>query len=404
MFDTLRKNRFVMVNKSRFSGMSEANLRYMLYLVLCEHREGDLLGICSTNLDLSKSMARRQKAIMASLGVYDMEESRETILEFPKSRIQWMPSDPSSLRGYNPSYVALEEYFHTDFTTDLFAVVDSFSIRSPTVQILGISTPGGMQGGGYEMWNAKDSIYNRITISYKDCINLMYTEQQLEKLRLTSPSFSQEYENKFSYSKTGSTFTTQSIDQCITSKPITHNPNSVCFTGWDTGFSAPSAAVVGQLSDGYFEILHAKEYEQKQADFEGMVDEAVRLFNEYDVEYMYLDGSSPSFVSAVRERCGLDPDYNSIITRNKANKIPWDTGLYIIPIAFGKYNRDMLFNAKILLEKNGVRIPQDKTELIDFLRNCKDSDGRILKKLSPHNHVGDALLLALRGIELEGDQ
>lgn len=117
-----------------------------------------------------------------------------------------MPSDPQSLRGWTCAYVALEEYFHTDLTTDLFAVVDSFSIRRPDIQILGISTPCGLAGGGYGMWNQKDSIYTKVTISYKDCVGLMYTAGQLEKLRLTSPSFSQEYENRFSYVKQGSTF------------------------------------------------------------------------------------------------------------------------------------------------------------------------------------------------------
>lgn len=60
----------------------------MLYLILCEQREGDFLGICSTNLDLSKSMARRQKQIMAEIDIHNFEESRETILEFPRARIQ----------------------------------------------------------------------------------------------------------------------------------------------------------------------------------------------------------------------------------------------------------------------------------------------------------------------------
>lgn len=157
------------------------------------------------------------------------------------------------------------------------------------------------------------------------------------------------------------------------------------------------------MNNGWFEIIHAKEYEQKTlgADFEGMIEEAARLFMEYNCEKMFVDGSNPSFISSLREHCGLDPNYNEIIQRNKANKIEWDTGLYIIPIAFNKYARDMVFNTKTMLERGGIKIGQDKTELINALKNCKDQDGRILKRLVPNNHVLDCLFLSTRAVELD---
>lgn len=399
----LQQKRFLMINKSRFSGLSEFSCRYMLFRILAEAIEGDSIGICSTNASLSASMARRQKKIMSDLGVYDFEDSKETVLQFPNSRIQWHASDPITLRGYTPhGLVVLDEFFHADYTADVFSVVDSFSIRSPTVQILGISTPAGQVGGGYQMWTAKESIYERVTVSADDCVNLMYTKEQLDNLIRASPSVQQEYFNRFGYSREGSTFRADAVSKSIVKEPIEFNPMARVWGGFDVGFSAPSAMCIGQLSDGYFQILFAKEFEQKNdPDFYDMVDTCAAAINEYGVEKMFIDSSAPSFISSVCEKVGQNRNYMDDIQRNKMNKLPFDTGLRVVPIPFNKFSKDMLFSAKIMLEKGGIQIPEQCTELVDFLRSAKDADGHLLKKVTSKHHIGDAFMLSMRGIELD---
>lgn len=44
----------------------------------------------------------------------------------------------------------------------------------------------------------------------------------------------------------------------------------------------------------------ARSYQQKTADFLSMVDECVGLINQFGITKMFVDGSAPSFISAVR--------------------------------------------------------------------------------------------------------
>ncbi len=372
----------------------------MLWLVLAKQVKGDLIGICSTNAELSRSMARRLKAILLQHGV--IFDERETVLTFPHARIQWFPSDPTAIGGYSPIFCCLDEWGHEDFSSNVWSAIDSYSIRSKESMIYAISTPGSIDTAGFQVWSQKESIYERITINWRDCVDKMFTMEQLNKLRSGSSSFSQEYENRFGVVVSGSTFSTSSIDAAITNKPTEPVYGASRYMGWDVGFSAASAATIITLVDGYAVVLHSQQYEQKdQHDFYNMVETCASLILEYDIDKCWIDSSAPSLIKAVAERLGLE-EPSAVITRNKQNKLPWDTSLRVIPFAFSKYGRDSLYNAKLMLEQNDIKIHSDFTELIEYLRTCKDQEGLVLKKQIQYHHTGISFLMALSGVELNG--
>ena len=134
-----------------------------------------------------------------------------------------------------------------------------------------------------------------------------------------------------------------------------------------------------------------------------MVETCVSLIQEYYIDKCWIDSSAPSFIKAVCECLNLE-EPSAVIARNKANEIPWDIGLRVIPFAFSKYGRDSLYTAKMMLENNGIngiKIHQDFTELIEYLRTCKDTEGLVIKKQTQYHHTGDSFLMSLSGCELD---
>jgi hypothetical protein len=129
------------------------------------------------------------------------------------------------------------------------------------------------------------------------------------------------------------------------------------------------------------------------------------LMSKYQVDKVYIDGANPSFIKSLKLEIGEDPDYDEVISRNKATKFGNGTeNMRIIPVNFNSEHKAMLGHCKMILENDGGRIainPDRFDKLISALRTAVDNDGILDKESTSYNDIFDAFRLALKFYHFE---
>jgi hypothetical protein len=115
--------------------------------------------------------------------------------------------------------------------------------------------------------------------------------------------------------------------------------------------------------DGVVNVLHAEEYHRP--DFNEMISTTVRLLDEYGITFegrsrIFVDGANPSFIRALKEALDEDSNYEQQIAFfKKQYPSVYDLqflqqNMFVIPVPFAKYHREMLAHCKEMLEyRNG---------------------------------------------------
>ena len=137
--------------------------------------------------------------------------------------------------------------------------------------------------------------------------------------------------------------------------------------GLDPGFGSSNFGVcITELVDGPVNIIHAEEYQRPNCN--QMINTTVRLLDEYDIRFdnrcrMFVDGANPSFIRALKARVSEDTEYEDQINRwkseNGANIVDlhWLTdNMFVLPVAFSKYHKDMLSHCEEVMEYDGGKI------------------------------------------------
>ena len=151
----------------------------------------------------------------------------------------------------------------------------------------------------------------------------------------------------------------------------------------------------------------AEEY--PRPDFNEMIETTVRLIDEYDIRFdnscrIFVDGANPSFIRALKARVNEDTEYLEQINRwksyNGANivTLKWLTNnMFVLPVAFSKYHKEMLAHTKEVLEyHNGlVAIYPSHNKLITALRTAVEKDGTLDKEATSHDDCFDSFRLSL---------
>jgi hypothetical protein len=121
-----------------------------------------------------------------------------------------------------------------------------------------------------------------------------------------------------------------------------------------------------------------------------MINTTVRLLEEYNITFegrsrIFLDGSNPSFCRALKERLDEDTNYEHLISYlKKQYPSVYDLqslqeNMFVIPIPFSKYHKEMLAHTKEMLEyRNGlVATHPGFNKVIMYLRTAvENGEGR----------------------------
>ena len=90
--------------------------------------------------------------------------------------------------------------------------------------------------------------------------------------------------------------------------------------GIDPAFgSSAFGIVITQRVDNQIQIMHAEEYQRP--DFNQMISVVWDLFRRFGkINKIYIDGSNPSFIRALKIQIGEDEEYEEIIREAKSRK------------------------------------------------------------------------------------
>ena len=156
-------------------------------------------------------------------------------------------------------------------------------------------------------------------------------------------------------------------------------------------------------------VIHAEEYQRP--DFNKMINTTVRLRDEYDIKFdnrcrIFVDGANPSFIRALKARVSEDTEYEDQINRwkseNGANIVAlhWLTdNMFVLPVAFSKYHKDMLLHCEEVMEYDGGKIAINPSfnKLIVALRTAVEKgEGTLDKEATGHDDLLDAFRMSLQ--------
>jgi hypothetical protein len=144
------------------------------------------------------------------------------------------------------------------------------------------------------------------------------------------------------------------------------------------------------------QIMHAEEYQRP--DFNQMLSTVWYLFRRFGkINKIYIDGSNPSFIRALKIQIGEDEEYEEIIKEAKSRKRNYEHDMDVVPVNFSTEHKSMLGNCKMLLEREGgyIAINPKFDKLITSLRTAVENDGILDKEATSYDDVFDAFRLAL---------
>lgn len=432
LFDTLQSNKHVWIKKATGLGVTEFIPRYMAWLCFNGRvRPNPLSPVISNSqmciltgprIELAITLIDRMKRLFSTLEGRNSANSaqfqfdtKETVIELNGVHIEAYPSHHlDSMRGLKDvSFIYLDEadFFPPGQQQDARDVSERYIAKS-NPHIVMVSTPNAPEGLFERIEKEPEStrLYKRILLDYTYGLGKIYAEDEIIQAK-QSPSFEREYNLKY-LGLIGNVFHTKDIEAAIEkgkkmiSKSNTYTQKSV---GLDPGFGSSNFGVcITELRDGLVHVLHAEEY--PRPDFNAMIQTTVNLLHKYDIRFdnscrIFVDGANPSFIRALKGRVAEDTEYEEQIIRwksyNGANVITlkWLTdNMFVLPVTFNRYHKEMLAHTKKLMEYGGgmVAINPEHTKLITALRTAVEKgEGSLDKEATSHDDLFDAFRLSL---------
>jgi hypothetical protein len=227
------------------------------------------------------------------------------------------------------------------------------------------------------------------------------TQEEIDKAK-ASPSFEREYNLKY-LGLIGNVFHTKDIEAAI-QKGTGYSPDQINYyfqksMGIDPAFgSSAFGIVVTQRVDGQIQIMHAEEYQRP--DFNEMLDVVWGLLRRFvKIHKIYIDGSNPSFIRALKIQIGEDERYEEVIKEAKSIRLDYEHDMDVVPVSFAAEHRSMLGNCKMFLERDGGYLainPKKFDKLITSLRTTVEyNDGVLDKEATSYDDIFDAFRLAM---------
>lgn len=161
--------------------------------------------------------------------------------------------------------------------------------------------------------------------------------------------------------------------------------------GIDMGFGSSRSAFVelGEW-DGKLHVTHATEFERP--DFNDMVHHAMSRITKSGVGKVFVDGSNPEYIKALKKLLTERTDYDAVMKDNPY----YERSMKVVPVYFAQENLSMLTWAQQVASERQLLVHSDFKDLITQMRSARTNEkGTLDKKLKSFDLI-DALFLALR--------
>ena len=368
--------------------------------------------VTGPNKELAIGLVERYKRLFSEKALVSFDDEQATAIlndivvrAYPSHKLEGM----RSLTDVKFVFFDEADYFGKMWQDEARVVAERYLGKSQP-KIVMVSTPKAPGGLFERIENEQQEvcIYERMKLPYDIGIGTMYTRQQIE-LAKRSPSFEREYNLKY-LGLIGNIFKDAQISLATSdSYPIVPSLYAKKVIGIDPGFG-PSAIgiVVAQLLNGQIQILYAEEFDRP--DFADMVNLTFQLIGKYElVNRIYIDGSFPAFVKAIKRQLGPDEyadTYETVLGEfyrrlGKQTSMTVEEAfprMRVIPISFAKDHKNMLQNVMKLIESGYIRIHPRFEKLITSLRTASTTNIEydLDKEKTSYDDIFDAFRLSMR--------
>jgi hypothetical protein len=399
------KHKHLWVKKSTGLGVTEFFLRLMAWLCLRnnDYRNSQMCVVTGPNIDIAIKLIKRMKGLFEPK-LHVTFDSKETVLELNGCTIEAYPSNHiDAYRALdNPKFILIDkaDFFRKGEQEDVRHVSERYIAKSDPYIVM-VPTPNAPDGlfEHIEKEDEETCLYKRLLLDYTYGLGRIYTQEEIDKAK-ASPSFEREYNLKY-LGLIGNVFHTKDIESAI-QKGTQYSPSEINHfsqksMGIDPAFGSSSfGIVITQWVDNQIQIMHAEEYQRP--DFNQMISVVWDLFRRFGkINKIYIDGSNPSFIRALKIQIGEDEEYEEIIKEAKSRNRNYEFSMDVVPVSFSTEHRSMLGNCKMLLERDGgyIAINPKFDKLITSLRTAVENDGVLDKEATSYDDVFDAFRLAL---------
>ncbi|MGC1133463.1 MAG: hypothetical protein WA941_11610, partial [Nitrososphaeraceae archaeon] len=411
LYNELQQHRHLWIKKATGLGVTEFMLRYMAWLCFTSGHlvtNSQMCIVVGPNIDRAVDLIKGMKGLFTSeASSYQNRaqipsfDTKETVIEL------------------NGVHIDEADFFPPGQQQDARDVSERYIAKS-NPWIVMVSTPNAPDGlfERIEKEPANTCLYHRLFLDYTYGLDKIYTAREISDAKV-SPSFEREYNLKY-LGLIGNVFHTKDIEAAIekgkrfaldtSANSRFHNSYTEKSMGIDTGFGSSNFGVcITEKIDGLINIVHAEEYQRP--DFNQMIETVVSLVKKYNMRLtngcnIYVDGSNPAFIRALKQRVYEDTEYKRQIdiwkSENGANMITVNWLRYnmlVLPVNFAQEHKSMLTFAKELVEYGGgyMAINPSFTKLIVALRTAVEKgEGTLDKEATSHNDLLDAFRMSLQ--------
>ncbi|MDQ6864119.1 MAG: hypothetical protein M3044_09870 [Thermoproteota archaeon] len=396
------QTKYLWILKFVGAGITELCLRWIVWKCTVnddwKHRQVPI--IVGPNTELAIKLIRRIRRMFERHEVY--WDTKETYLEINGAEIECFSSHHlDSFRSLeSPACIYISEGDFFPESQNVRQISERYLSKSNPYIIME-STPG-LPGGLFDTISKEEPcLYTKVRLDYTYGLRAgMITQQEVDNAR-RSPSFEREMNLKFGYALEGSVFHTKDVDAALAHKYDVNyiNPFGVRSMGIDTGFGSSAFAILlTQYNNGMIEVLQS--IELARVDFIEALNQVTELYQKYEPCTIYIDGSNPAFVRAIKGNVGDTVDYERIISEAKRDHIDPEQRLErVIPVNFSTRHKELLMHCKMTLESGQVAIDPRFDKLERSLRSAVEKDGALDKGATQYDDTLDAFRLSLQGFK-----
>jgi hypothetical protein len=294
------------------------------------------------------------------------------------------------VRGYfNIAYLFIDEadYFDMKEQEELNCVIKSYEEKSKGKIIL-VSTAG-ESGDLFEtIENDPNSDFKKVFMLYKKGLGKIFDTKFIKEQKKKDPAFfSREYERRYGYGL-GNVFLHEEIENCCSLFKYPNQVNHACpiSMGIEPGFGSSIFAVtILQLEDIFLKVIYAKEFDKPS--YEAMINLISKLKLQYKPGKIYVDTSKPDFIKSLKYLFNQPVDYDKIIARAKHDEIDYEHRMFVVPVSFNKFGKELLGRFQHYVSMRWFSISQvEHKDLVTQMRMaCFEDNGNLDKEETSGN-------------------
>lgn len=412
----IQTEQHVWVKKARGIGATTFLIRYLSWKALATNElDGkDIFIIAGTREDFANEIKQRMENLLPEEYRYVIHDSKYTQTYINKTRFKVFPSrNLKDMRGYTDvAYLFIDEadYFQPIEQAQIKYVIKSYEEKSKG-KIIMVSTAG-ESGGLFEtIENDPNSDFYKHYMLYKKGKGKIFDDEFLKVQQKKDPAFfAREYEGKYGYGL-GNVFLPEEIEEAIIDMALDENKhkfdiNTACpiSMGIDPGFGSSKFGItILQLEDNKLKVLYAKEWDRPS--YENMISLVTQLRYKYKPNKIFVDGAKPDFIKSLKIQFNETTHYEKVIEQCKKDKIKISDRMFVVPIQFNEWGKELLGRFQHAVSKGWFLIPNSCNDLITQMRQAKFKDnGNLDKDESGNDNTYDAFdsaRLALKQFNLK---